>query len=458
MARRARQETSGATILLVDDDLEYAEAMRLLLEREGHQVLVAHDGQAALVAVQQRPVDLILLDYIMPRMTGEEVVQHLRAFNGHVQVVLQTGYATEHPPRSLLKRLDIQGYHDKSEGPEKLLMWVDIGLKSAYALTMLRKSHEALTSYGDRLEELVEERTRALTGANHQLHEQALVRERIESELRLAQKLKSVGQLAAGVAHEINTPIQYVSHNLAFLHEAFGSLIRLVDVYRVQSEPVGDLAVIRVAEHEADLDYLRGNIPSACECALDGIERVSKIVRAMKAFSHPGAPVQTPTSLNAALETTLVVARSEYHHIADVEMALGPIPDVVCHAGEINQVFLNLIVNAAHAIEDVVKDSGRRGTIAIATRRDRDDTVLITISDTGGGIPAMIREHVFDPFFTTKAVGKGTGQGLALARVVTVDRHGGSIQFEDRAGGGTSFFVRLPIHGIPAARSAPAAP
>jgi histidine kinase len=301
-----------------------------------------------------------------------------------------------------------------------------------------------------RLEDLVAERTRALTQANQQLREQVTARERMESQLRLAQKLQSVGQLAAGVAHEINTPMQYVGDSISFLKEAVDSLLGLVDSYHAAIAPATatlDAAAMARADDDFDLSFLRTHAPAACTRAVDGVARVSKIVSAMKAFSYPDHKQQTSTSINAALENTLLVAHNEYCDVADVVTELGDIPAVVCHIGELNQVFLNLVVNAAHAISDVVHHAGGRGTITIRTGLDGDDAVLITVADTGGGIPDAIRDRVFDPFFTTKDVGRGTGQGLALARTSIVDRHGGSIHFESRPGAGTTFFVRLPVHG-----------
>jgi signal transduction histidine kinase len=191
--------------------------------------------------------------------------------------------------------------------------------------------------------------------------------------------------------------------------------------------------------------------PEACRSALDGIERVSKIIRAMRAFSHPDQQDQAPTNLNAVLENTILVAQGAYRAVADIETDFSDVPDVLCHAGEISQAFLNLVVNATHAIEDAVKGTDRRGTITVTTRLDHDDAV-ISIRDTGGGIPGSIRDRVFDPFFTTKVVGRGCGQGLALVRTAIVDRHGGSIAFETQLGAGTTFVIRLPVHG-PATRS-----
>jgi histidine kinase len=300
------------------------------------------------------------------------------------------------------------------------------------------------------LEELVAERTSALTAANHQLRVESTARERMESQLRLAQKLQSVGQLAAGIAHEINTPMQYIGDNIAFLDDALRSLLTLVESYRgtigATADPPTAAAVHRL-EDEHDLEYLRVSVPEACANARDGVQRVSQIVTAMKTFSHPDQREQSPIVLAAALENTLTVAQNEYRHVADVFTDFAALPDVVCHRGELNQVFLNLIVNAAHAIREVVKQRGGRGLITVRTRRDGPDTIVVSVADTGGGIPEAIRDRVFDPFFTTKEVGQGTGQGLALARTAIVDRHGGTISFETRIGEGTTFFVRLPIHG-----------
>ena len=206
------------------------------------------------------------------------------------------------------------------------------------------------------------------------------------------------------------------------------------------------LVEVEQAEALADLPYLLEHIPKALARSLEGLDRVTAIVRSMKEFAHPDRREMTAVDLNQAIRSTLTIARHEYKYVADVETTFGNIPLVTCHAGDVNQVVLNIIVNAAHAIGDVVKDSGARGRIAVTTQADRE-SVTIAISDTGGGIPRDIQDRIFDPFFTTKTVGKGTGQGLAIARSVVVEKHRGDLTFETHDGVGTTFFIRLPING-----------
>jgi len=201
---------------------------------------------------------------------------------------------------------------------------------------------------------------------------------------------------------------------------------------------------VREAEASIDFDYLETEIPSAVAQTLDGIERVATIVRAMKTFSHPGHQEQVRADLNEALEATLTVARHQVKEVADIELDLGTLPSVRCNVADLNQVFLNLIVNAADAIEE----TGRRGTIGVTTRLDGDE-VVIAISDTGRGIPDDIRSKIFDPFFTTKEVGRGSGQGLPLARGVIHEGHGGTLTLDTTPGAGSAFTIRLPIDGKP---------
>jgi signal transduction histidine kinase len=277
-------------------------------------------------------------------------------------------------------------------------------------------------------------------------------RKQLESQLRHSQKLEAVGQLAAGIAHEINTPTQFVSDSLHFLKGAFGDLQRLLERYRevlARTGAAGEAEELRQAEEEADLAYVAENTPPAFHRAAEGLSRIAAIVGAMKEFAHPGRREMAAADLNRALRNTLTIAHSEYKAVADVETELGELPEVVCHLADVNQVFLNLLVNSAHAITDVVGNSGARGRIRIRTARD-GDRVRIEIEDSGSGIPEEIRDRIFDPFFTTKGVGQGSGQGLAIARSIVVEKHGGALTFESTVGKGTTFRIMLPVDGAPA--------
>jgi two-component system, NtrC family, sensor kinase len=277
--------------------------------------------------------------------------------------------------------------------------------------------------------------------------------QRQRAELMQAQKLGAIGQLASGVAHEINTPMQFVGDNLHFAKAAIDDLLTLVGKLRgalgaAQQAPVDPAMLAQLAQAEIDLDfdYVREALPNAIERSLDGVERVTKIVRAMKSFAHPDGERLTPTDLKSLIESTVIVATNEWKYVAEVELRLSPeLPPVPCMNGELNQVVLNLIVNASHAIADVVGSSGAKGKISISAECDASHAV-IRIADTGTGIPEHARGKVFDPFFTTKEVGKGTGQGLSMAYNCIVERHKGSIDFETELGVGTTFTIRLPLH------------
>jgi PAS domain S-box-containing protein len=299
------------------------------------------------------------------------------------------------------------------------------------------------------------ERTRELTEANASLKLEMEERRNLESQLLQAQKLESIGQLAAGVAHEINTPVQYVSDNCRFLSESFLTLQEVLAGYNELLESVKPTGLLPVAVerlekkiHESDLEFLADEIPKAIHQSVDGLERVAQIVRAMKEFAHPGLDEKAPTDLNRAIGNTLAVCRNEYKYVAQLETAFEPdLPPVYCLVGEINQAVLNLVVNAAHAISDAKRGAGE-GLIRVSTAR-AGDLVEIRISDNGTGIPDAIRNKVFDPFFTTKEVGRGSGQGLALARHTIVKKHHGSLNFETVENGGTTFILRIPISGQP---------
>jgi PAS domain S-box-containing protein len=285
------------------------------------------------------------------------------------------------------------------------------------------------------------------------LTEDVTARKQMETELRQAQRLEAIGSLSAGIAHEINTPIQYVGDNIRFLQEGFDDLATLLDGYAELQEAIGaggapeDLVErLRASAEEMDLEYILEEIPRAAAQSLEGVERVAEIVRAMKEFSHPGSSEKTPIDVNKSLQSTLTVARNEWKYLAELVLELDPdLPPVPCYPSELNQAVLNIVINAAHAIGDVVGDGTEdRGTLTVRTLL-RDGCAEIQIQDSGSGIPGEVQRRIFDPFFTTKEVGRGTGQGLTLAHSVIVDKHGGSLHFETAAGRGTTFFIRLPL-------------
>jgi len=277
-------------------------------------------------------------------------------------------------------------------------------------------------------------------------------RKSIETQLNHAQKMESIGHLAAGIAHEINTPMQFIGDNTLFLKHSFSQVFETVKVHdRLLAEcKNGTVSEKMVAEVEAslkdqDVDYLSEEIPLAIKQSLEGVERVSKIIKAMKEFSHPGSEDKIPTDINRAIETTLTVAKNEWKYVAEVVTDFDVnLPLVPCFVNDFNQVILNIVVNAAHDIGDVMKKSGNLGTITVSTRQD-GDWVEIRIQDTGTGIPENIKAKIFDPFFTTKEVGKGTGQGLSIVHAIVIKKHQGAVSLETEQGKGTTFIFRFPI-------------
>jgi signal transduction histidine kinase len=408
-------------ILHLEDSRLDADLTRERLEEAGYrcEVVLAGDRAAFEVAIEQGQFDLILSDFALPDFDGLKALSAARAKLPLVPFILLSG----------------------SLGEEQAVEC----LKSGATDYVLKQ----------RLERLAPSVRRALNEAEvlserKQADEQ---RHLMEVQLRQAQKLESIGQLAAGIAHEINTPTQYIGDNTRFVQDAFVDLIKLLGEYEKLLQAVKQKAVtpdllaeVESAAATADVNYLSEEIPMAIQQTLQGVERVTKIVRAMKDFSHPGGDEKTQVDINKAIESTITVARNEWKYVAELTTDFDPaLPLVSCLPGEFNQVILNLVVNAAHAIADTpLVQQGGKGIITVSTRRDAE-WVELRVGDTGTGIPEQARAKLFDPFFTTKAVGKGTGQGLFIAHNLVVEKHGGTIRFETELGQGTTFIIRLPI-------------
>lgn len=303
------------------------------------------------------------------------------------------------------------------------------------------------------LEHVLARRTEELESQHAELHLALTELRHAQSQLLHSQKLEAIGSLAAGVAHEINTPVQYACDNTSFLRDSFIQLIALVESYQrliddLKQAPVGAERLDAECERlrHADLAFLIAEIPSALSGTLEGLNRISSIVRAMKEFSHPSNGVREPADLRDVIKTTVTVARNEWKYVADVETVLDPeLPPVPCLRDELSQVLVNLIVNASHAIRASTESGSlAKGHIRISTHACRGYAEL-RVSDNGCGIPKEIHHRVFEPFFTTKPVGSGTGQGLAIAYSVIVDKHRGRITFTSVEGQGTVFIIRLPL-------------
>ena len=281
-------------------------------------------------------------------------------------------------------------------------------------------------------------------------------RQELQAQLQLAQKLESIGSLAAGVAHEINTPTQFVSDNVKFLADSFSSLREVLRIagklgaeFKARPENSPLASELIAALEKADLEFVLEEIPGTFRQTEDGLSRVARIVKSLKEFAHPGSPEKVATDINAAIETTINVARHEWKYVADVVIELDEtVPEIFCMSDEINQVLLNLIVNAAHAVGATNAERRRdKGTITVRTRAD-DSTLVIEIIDDGGGMPTEIQPHVFEPFFTTKRAGLGTGQGLAIVQKVVVKNHGGQVEFDSEPDHGTTFRILLPVNPV----------
>jgi signal transduction histidine kinase len=405
-------------VVFADDSATQRVLVAALLG-DRYEVVTVSNGREALEAIRTEPPSVVLSDLRMPEMGGLELLAALKTDPDlrRIPFILVT-----REQNAAMRSMDAgaDDYLTKPFGPEELRARVAAAVRSYRMYRELERQHQALMR------------------AHHDAR-------RLEIELRQAQKLESVGRLAAGIAHEINTPIQFIGDNTRFLEGAFAALLEMLAMQRAllsAHAPAAARDQVVAAAEALDLTFVEAQVPKTIARTSEGVERVAAIVRALKEFAHPDQKEMVATDLNRAVLATLEVARNEYKYVADVETVLGELPLVCCHAGDVNQVLLNVIVNAAQAICDQVKGTTARGRIRVVTVHE-GEWVRVSISDTGGGIPESIQPNIFDPFFTTKEVGRGTGQGLAIARHV-LDRHHGEIWFETSPGQGTTFHVRLP--------------
>jgi signal transduction histidine kinase len=426
-------------LLLADDSRTMRNFYGKILEAD-YEVSLFEDGAPLLEAARAAPPDVVVSDVNMPEMSGLDLVRALKsdAALRAIPVILLTANEAEGEDGigGSVDCLDAgaDDYLQKPFRPEELLARARSACRGFELYKQLQQQHQELEAAYRRVAEM-------------------------ELELRQAQKLEAVGRLAAGIAHEINTPIQFIGDNATFLQVAFRDLIPLIGRYReviaaveqgAASIDPAQSADLGAAEEAADLEFVLEQGPKSLERILEGATRVANIVLAMKDVGREDGLARSNADLVAMLRSTLEVARAEFQKVADVETEFADLPMVECQAGAIHQVFLHIVTNAAHAIVDAHSllpgrpDSGApsRGKIRIVTAVEGDG-VTIAVSDTGPGIPEPIRHRIFDPFFTTKEVGRGSGQGLSVSRSI-VEKHGGSIRFQTEIGQGSTFVVYLP--------------
>jgi PAS domain S-box-containing protein len=451
MTSTAPVSSSKATVLPTFDDLPDGV---LVINREG----LVQQANLAFLALIDRPAEKVVGQHL-EALVAEEDMLHLAGFEamfgaGPIQegnVIFTTADGRQRPliisagpardQRGLLITARVAGVVQRELADAS--RWVVQEQERSMSLIEARdalfaKNEALLTAQAD------------LERAYAKLQDEVTTRERLEHELNLARRLEAIGQLSAGVAHEINTPLQYVGDSVHFLGQAFmriTSYVERVDKLTKADKPPAwsdVLGSLQAGRKESRLDFVMEEIPRAVLASKEGVEHVSRIVQALKAFSHRGSEEKSPSDVNAAIQNTLVMAHNEYKTVASARIELGELPPVCCIISQLNQVLLNLIVNAAHAISDAARSSP--GTITVASRAV-DGVLEIDISDDGAGIPEHVRHKIFEQFFTTKEVGRGTGQGLALARKIIVDGHGGTLAFTSEVGKGTTFTLRLPIDG-----------
>lgn len=404
-------------IIVVDDELHVRKTIASYLEKHGCRVTVFDNSGDALAAFQGHGCDLVLTDVKMPGMDGVELLGRIRDIDRDVPVVLMTAYANLDMAVNAIKK----GAFDFIIKPvefEYLLAAVEKGLRYRY-LSLLEKDHAA------RLEKAVEEKTRELQGMHRQM---------VHSE-----KMAAVGLLSAGVAHEINNPLSFVASNLSTLRKYFS---RFNDLLAWQTGVINSSGNPDIVQEQEDLkrtlkiDRFAGDVQGLLDESLDGVDRIKRIVAGLKSFAHKDENTAAETNLNDLIQSTLTIVWNEIKYVAELKKELGDIPLIKCYPSQINQVIMNLLVNAAHAIE-------KSGTITVRTWAD-GDFVCMSVADTGCGMSEETKSRIFELFFTTKEVGKGTGLGLPISYDI-VRKHGGTIDVESWVGKGTIFTVCLPL-------------
>lgn len=432
------------TILYIEDDASNRKLVSKLLKASNYNVVEAVDGLSGIDVAKRTCPNLILMDMNMPELDGYEAATRIKNIPelNQIPIVAVTANVTEGDrQRSLVAGCD--GYITKPIDIDTFVSEIESYMQGTREKLDVNEENTYLKAYGDKLAVRLENKVRELTDINVNLeqHVEEKIKElnKAQDMLLQSEKMASIGQLAAGVAHEINNPIGFVGSNLSTLSKNITDILRLInacDEYESYFPQNAKDALNKIKE-EIDLDYLKDDIHDIINESLHGIGRVKKIVQDLKDFSHVDSAEWTWVNIHDCIDSTLNIASNEIKYKAEIIKEYAELPEIECIASQINQVILNLLVNAAHAIKN-------RGTITIKTSILDADSIRIDISDTGHGIEEEHVKRIFEPFFTTKPVGKGTGLGLSLAYGI-ITKHKGKIRLVSEMGKGTTFMITLPV-------------
>ena len=439
MPAQSDQQIIEARVLLVDDDPILRTQIKHLASRFVTEIRVAADGVEGLALWRDWKPNVVVTDMLMPRMNGLEMCDAIKSEDPDAQIVVITSDKDSDNLRRALA-IGVERYITKPIDMHLLADAIAKCVRDRHQTDELRLTRQVAT-LTQALQEQLAEKLRAEAALKEEKAEQKILIDRLEeahNQLLQSEKMASIGQLAAGVAHEINNPVGYINSNLGALQTYVHDLLRLFAAYEEHETELRpeSTALLGRIKTDIDLAYLRSDVSDLLNESLAGLQRVKRIVQDLKDFSHVSETEMHWSNVTQGLESTLNVVWNELKYKAEVIRDYGDIPEIECIPSQLNQVFMNLLVNAAQAIPD-------HGQITLRTRSE-GDYIRIEISDTGSGIPPEIVKRIFDPFFTTKPVGTGTGLGLSITHGI-IRKHGGRIEVESEQEKGTTFRLILPI-------------
>ncbi|MBZ8179219.1 hybrid sensor histidine kinase/response regulator [Oscillatoria salina] len=430
------------TLLIVDDNPTNIKVLFNFLKNAGFRVLVAKDGKDALKKVEVAIPDLILLDVMMPGIDGFETCRFLKENPQYhdLPIIFMTALAdTKNKVKGL--SLGAVDYITKPFQQEEVLARINLHLQLCFLRKELAEKNERLSELNTQLEQKVLDRTSQLA--------------KLQSQLILNEKMSSLGQLVAGIAHEINNPISFIVGNLTHAEEYAQDLINLIQLYqKYYPEPATEIAEKMAA---IELDYLTKDFCQLITSMQSGTKRILQISHSMRTFSRADLNKKVKFNLHEGLDSTLLILKhrlkaNRNRPAIEVKKKYGNLPEIDCYPGQLNQVFMNLLSNGIDAVEaancgvSFAEIQANPNCLIIETKLlPTEPEIMIIIRDNGIGIEPEVQAKIFDYLFTTKEVGKGTGLGLAIAREIVEDKHGGTIACSSKKGEGTEFRVILPI-------------